>query len=84
LANVGCGRPLQESILDVFTSTTYVKPYGTQEDAQQRLDEAMRMEQVAWLSISLVGVQRLLLEAVAFGRLLWDVEQTFSIEYHLV
>jgi len=54
------------------------------EDAQLMLDEAMRTSTMAWQNISLVGIERLMLEAVTFGRILWDVEQTFDIEYHLV
>ena len=40
--------------------------------------------QVAWLNISVSGLERLMLEAVLFGRVLNDVERTFDIEYGLV
>eukprot|EP00959_Pyramimonas_sp_CCMP1952_P288412 6031027-Pyramimonas_sp.AAC.1 len=60
-------------------------PIGlAQEDAQRRLDDAMCTESISWMNISLAGIERLLLEAVTFGRILWDVESTFGIEYHLV
>jgi hypothetical protein len=54
------------------------------EDAQERLDTAMRGGHVAWLNISVSGLQRLILEAVLFGRILRDVERTFDVEYGLV
>ena len=54
------------------------------EDAQERLDVAMRGGHVAWLNISVSGLQRLILEAVLFGRILRDVERTFDVEYGLV
>lgn len=55
-----------------------------QEEAQDKLDEAMRSNDVAWLNMSVSGIERLVLEAITFGRVLWDVERTFDIEYSLV
>uniref|UniRef100_A0A7S0R015 Uncharacterized protein n=1 Tax=Pyramimonas obovata TaxID=1411642 RepID=A0A7S0R015_9CHLO len=54
------------------------------EDAQWRLDQAMCTESISWMNLSLAGIERLLLEAITFGRILWDVESTFGIEYHLL
>jgi len=54
------------------------------EEAQDKLDEAMRSNDVAWLNMSVSGIERLVLEAITFGRVLWDVERTFDIEYSLV
>lgn len=52
----------------------------SEEEAQQLLEEAMRSGQVESLELSLMGVRRLVLEAVAVGSLLWDAERSVDMQ----
>ena len=50
-----------------------------QAEAQMLLEEAMRAGQVDSLELSMMGVRRLVLEAVAVGALLWDSERAVDL-----